>query len=74
MTDDVVVTDAEWRAIFLGARVLREVGDGLRTAGAGGLAAECHDQADVLENLGRRAVVAPFRDHDAERGDAEAER
>ena len=74
MNDHVVVTDAEWRAILLGARVLREVGDGFRSAGAHGLAGECHDQADVLENLGRRAVVAPARDHDAERAEAEAER
>ncbi len=59
---DVLVTHGEWQALLLGSRALREVGAGLRRAGAEELAAESDRNADALERLGHRAVVAAAPD------------
>jgi hypothetical protein len=57
MTDDMLVSDAEWRAALLGAWALREVGERHRRQGAFKLARESDESADVLTELARRAVV-----------------
>ena len=59
---EVLVSHAEWEALLLGSRALREVGEGLRHAGAAELAAESDRNADALQRLGQRAVVLPARD------------
>jgi hypothetical protein len=57
MADDVLLTDAEWRATLMGARALRAVSASQSRAGADTLARERARDADVLEGLARRAVV-----------------
>jgi hypothetical protein len=59
---DVLVTHTEWQALLLGSRALREVGEGLRRAGAAELARESDRNADALQRLGERAVVLPAHD------------
>jgi hypothetical protein len=54
----VVITEEEWQALHLASRALREVGAGLRRTGAEELALETLRNADTLEALERRAIVA----------------
>jgi hypothetical protein len=55
--DEVFLTEAEWRAVLIGARALRQVGAALSRSDARTLADECAHGADVLAGLARRAVV-----------------
>ena len=55
---EVVITDAEWRAVMEAAGVFRDTAQNLRATGVDGIAAESDRHADALEGLGRRAVVA----------------
>ncbi len=65
--DDLVITETEWQAVLLGARALREIGDGLRSSGADDLAGECDSNVAELEGLARRATVAAGRNPVGER-------
>jgi hypothetical protein len=62
----VVITEEEWQALHLASHALRDVGAGLRRPGAEELALESVRNADVLEALGRRAIVAAGCDNTAE--------
>jgi hypothetical protein len=69
--EELVITEAEWQAVLLGARALSEVGAWLRSGGAYELARECDRNAAELEGLARRATIAAHREAGAE---MEAER
>ncbi len=60
--DEAVLTGAEWQAVMLGARALRDAAAAQRQAGAHMLAAENEGYADALLRLGQRADVAATRD------------
>jgi hypothetical protein len=60
--EDLVLTEAEWQAVLLGARALREVATGYRAQGHDQLAAECDGLVAELKGLASRATVAAFRD------------
>src|SRR5205807_4554819 len=77
MGDDILITEAEWQAALIGARLLREAWKDFRALGNHEIAAECDGQADALEGLARRAVVAASREHEVAcdiADDLEAER
>ena len=61
--DLVVITEAEWQAVVLGARALREVATGYRAHGHEDLAAECDGHVAELLGLAMRATVAASRDN-----------
>jgi hypothetical protein len=61
-SDTVVLSEAEWQAVLLGARAMREVAAGYRAYGQTELAAECDDHVTVLLGLAMRATVAASRD------------
>ena len=60
--DTVVLSEAEWQAVLLGARAMREVAAGYRAHGHEELAAECDDHVAELLGLAMRATVAASRD------------
>jgi len=62
MFDNVVVSEAEWQAVLLGARALREVAASYRAHGHEDLAAECDGHVSELLGLAVRATVAASRD------------
>jgi hypothetical protein len=74
MEDDLLLTEVEWRAVLVGARVLRESGAQLQAADSPVIAAEYAAHAAVLDNLGRRAVVAAGREQGTPDVDREAQR
>ncbi|HXM57237.1 MAG TPA: hypothetical protein VOB72_17690 [Candidatus Dormibacteraeota bacterium] len=73
-SDEVVITDAEWQASLIGARLLRAAARGFRALGDHETAAGWDGHADALEGLACRATVAATRDHQAGENDLEAER
>jgi hypothetical protein len=71
---DVVITDAEWQASLIGARILRQTAGQFRALNDPETAAACDAHADALMGLVRRATVAATRDHEAGENELEAER
>lgn len=76
--DDVIITNAEWEAAMVAARIFRDTARSFRANNADGLAAECDRHAGALEGLGRRATVAAAPDIQPDlrvvRAELEAER
>ena len=62
MFDNVVVSEAEWQAVLLGARALRQVAESYRAHGHEELAAECDGHVAELLGLAIRSTVAAARD------------